>query len=54
MVLKAYSSKSVDDMIAAIQAYSDSMINSKWLVALNSRISNDVVIPESANEVGVL
>ncbi|KAJ3570164.1 hypothetical protein NP233_g4582 [Leucocoprinus birnbaumii] len=50
-VLKAHSPSSVIDMIAAIHTYSDSTTNAKWLVALNSKVSNTVVIPETANEV---
>ena len=41
----------VNDMIAAIHTYSESTTNAKWLVALSSRVSNEVIIPDNANEV---
>jgi hypothetical protein len=38
-------------MIVALQNYSESTTNAKWLVALTSRISNTVAIPDAAHEV---
>ncbi|KXN84222.1 Nuclear cap-binding protein subunit 1 [Leucoagaricus sp. SymC.cos] len=50
-VLKAHSPSSVNDMITAIHTYVESTTNAKWLVALNSRLSNNVSIPDSAHEI---
>ncbi|KAF7776434.1 hypothetical protein Agabi119p4_4827 [Agaricus bisporus var. burnettii] len=50
-VLKAHSPSSVNDLITAMHTYSESTTNAKWLVALSSRASNEIIIPENAHEV---
>lgn len=52
-VLKTHSSSRVNDLITAISAYSESTTNAKWLVVPNSKVSNDIVIPDNAHEVRV-
>lgn len=34
-----------------MHTYSESTTNAKWLVALSSRASNEIIIPENAHEV---
>jgi nuclear cap-binding protein subunit 1 len=51
-MLKATSPKSVSDIINAIQAYSETITSSKWLVQPIVKLFSDSVILENADEVG--
>jgi nuclear cap-binding protein subunit 1 len=51
-MLKATSPKTVTDIITAIQAYSETITNSKWLVQPTVKMFSDSAVLENADEVG--